>query len=99
MVSTQFLSPLEAAQRIAQRAREKRLSFNFSQQTLSEKSGVSLGVIKKFEQTGKISLESILKLALVLESLPDFLELFKPASQYPTLDTLLKQKTRKRGRK
>lgn len=97
---TMFLTPNEVAQETARRAREKRLALNFSQQSLSERSGVSLGVIKKFEHKGKISLESLLKLALVLDSLADFAELFKPktATQYPTLDALLKQKIRKRGR-
>ena len=96
-----FITPVEVAQEIAKRAQEKRLFFNYSQQSLSEKSGVSLGVIKKFERTGKISLESLLKLAVVLESLPDFSGLFKKTSgnQYPSLDTLLKQKSRKRGRR
>lgn len=100
MISTEYLSPSEIALEIARRAQEKRLSFNLSQKSLSERSGVSLGVIKKFENSGKISLESLIKLALVLESLRDFAELFKLKSshQYPSLDLLLKQKTRKRGR-
>ncbi len=95
-----FMTPVEVAREIATRAQEKRLSFNFSQQSLSEKSGVSLGVIKKFERTGKISLESLLKLAVVMDSLTEFIELFKktPDNLYPSLDALLKQKTRKRGR-
>ncbi|MEI8125988.1 MAG: helix-turn-helix transcriptional regulator [Parachlamydiaceae bacterium] len=86
---------------IAAKAKEKRLFFNFTQQTLSERSGVSFGVIKKFERTGKISLESLLKIALVLDSLAEFSALFtaKPLESYSTLDQLLKQKKRKRGRK
>ncbi len=49
----------------------------------------------------KISLESLLKLALVLDSLKDFMDVFKPKrpEDYLTLDDLLKQKTRKRGRR
>lgn len=101
MITTQFYTPPEIALQLANRARKKRLSFNLSQQSLSSRSGVSLGVIKKFERTGKISLESVLKLAIVLESLNDFSEVFKPKplTKAPTLDALLNQKTRKRGRK
>jgi len=43
-------SPFEMAKEIADKAQEKRLKLNLSQQTLSEKSGVSYGTLKKFEQ-------------------------------------------------
>ncbi len=49
-----------------------RLTLNLTQTGLSVRSGVSLGSIKRFESTGKISLESLLKLSLVLECLDDF---------------------------
>ena len=95
-----FFTPHEVCQKIAKAAKEKRLSLNFSQQTLSARSGVSLGTLKKFEQTGKISLESLLKIALVLDSLTDFMAVFKPIppENFLTMDQLLKQKVRKRGR-
>ncbi|MBS0358114.1 MAG: helix-turn-helix transcriptional regulator [Proteobacteria bacterium] len=95
-----FLMPQEVAKHIADAAREKRLSLNLSQQTLSERSGVSFGVVKKFERTGKISLESLLKIALVLGRLEEFFSLFKLTTpeELRTLDDVLKQKTRKRGR-
>ncbi len=85
---------------IAHRARVKRLALNLTQTTVAERSGVSLGVLKKFEHTGKISLESLLKLALVLEALNDFTTLFspKPLEAYSTLNELLQQKPRMRGR-
>ncbi|MGL5264249.1 MAG: helix-turn-helix domain-containing protein, partial [Candidatus Rhabdochlamydia sp.] len=81
-------------------AQKKRLSLNFSQQTLSDRSGVSLGVLKKFEQTGKISLESLLKIALVLGALEEFKDLFKQTKleHLTSLDELIKSKNRKRGR-
>ncbi len=96
-----FITPFEASQKLAQSAREKRLSLNLSQQSLSETSGVSYSVIKKFELTGKISLESLLKIASALGCLNDFLEVFKNDISLETtsLDELMKQKTRKRGRK
>lgn len=101
MITFPWMTPNDVAQEIALRCRERRLALNLSQQSLSERSGVSLGVLKKFERTSKISLESLLKLAMILDSLGDFSEVFKPTSsqKFPTLDVLLKQKTRKRGRK
>lgn len=97
---TEFYTPSEVAKHIAASAKKKRLSLNLSQHSLSERSGVSLSVLKKFERTGKISLESLLKIALVLGNLSDFADAFKPIplQMLPTLDSLLKQKTRKRGR-
>ncbi|MEI8300141.1 MAG: helix-turn-helix transcriptional regulator [Chlamydiota bacterium] len=96
-----FMTPMETAKHIATSARTRRLALNLSQQSLSERSGVSLSVIKKFERTGKISLESLLKLALALNGLDDFIKTFsKPIpEELPALDDLLKQTTRKRGRK
>ena len=86
---------------IAQKAQDKRLKLNLSQQTLSEKSGVSYGTLKKFEQKGQISLESLLKIALALGELDAFEHLFtKGDDALPSsLDELLDDHLRKRGRK
>jgi transcriptional regulator with XRE-family HTH domain len=101
MVSVFMMSPYEMGEHIAKQAQSKRLSLNLSQQTLSERSGVSYGVIKKFERSGKISLESLLKIAIILDCLEDFKDLFAPTKpeQYASLDELINDKARKRGRK
>lgn len=94
-------SPSELSQEIAQRVKQKRLSLDLSQKTLSERSGVSYGTLKKFEHSGQISLKSLLKIALSLNALDGFTALFseKKAEEFTSLDELLKDKTRKRGRK
>lgn len=101
MIPLNLLTPLEFLTQIAQNAKAKRLSLNLSQQNLSLRSGVSLGSIKRFERTGKISLESLLKLAWVLKSLESFNSLFAkaPLQSLPSIDAILKQIPRKRGRK
>jgi transcriptional regulator with XRE-family HTH domain len=101
MISLNFLTPLDYLTQIAKNAKSKRLSLNLTQQTLANRSGVSLGAIKRFESTGKVSLESLLKLALVLESLESFNSLFAPTplESLPSLDAILKHIPRKRGRK
>ena len=95
-----LMSPYDISIQIAKLAQAKRLSFNLSQHSLSERSGVSFGVIKQFERTGKISLESLLKIALLLGCLEEFTLLFKPMppQQVATLDELINEKKRKRGR-
>ena len=94
-------SPFEMTKEIAKKAQEKRLKLNLSQQTLSEKSGVSYGTLKKFEQKGQISLESLLKIAMALGEMDQFEHLFaKTDDQLPrSLDELLDDNPRKRGRK
>jgi transcriptional regulator with XRE-family HTH domain len=101
MISVIMMTPEEMRKAIASRARDLRLELNLSQQTLSEKSGVSYGSLKKFEQTGQISLESLLKLAVILGCMDDFKALFalKSAQEALSLDGLLENGKRKRGRK
>ncbi len=52
--------------------RERRRTLRYTQKELSLRSGVSLGSLKRFEHSGDISLESLLKLAFILECLGDF---------------------------
>lgn len=100
MISVFLMTPQRMAEHIAQQMRAKRLSLNFSQKSLAERSGVSFGTLKKFEQTGKISLESLLKLAVILDAFEEFKELFKKADpeSFTSIDALMKDKTRQRGR-
>ncbi|MHB8962588.1 MAG: helix-turn-helix domain-containing protein [Saccharofermentanales bacterium] len=59
-------TPQEITFSIARRMRVIRKRFKLSQIRLSEKSGVSLGSLKRFENTGEISLISMTKLAIIL---------------------------------
>jgi transcriptional regulator with XRE-family HTH domain len=101
MISIEILTPQEIQSKIAHAARSKRLALNLSQQTLAKKSAVSYAVLKKFEQTGQISLQSLLKLALALGSIDDFNALFLPNKPELalSLDELMQDNQRQRGRK
>ncbi|MCH9740808.1 MAG: helix-turn-helix transcriptional regulator [Epsilonproteobacteria bacterium] len=79
----------------------RRLEIGYTQDALSKRSGVSLGSLKRFESTGQISLESLLKIALILDALHEFESICsKPLKQPQTLDEiLLEEKKPKRGRK
>lgn len=91
----------ELMQDIALAAKARRLALNLTQMGLGLRSGVSLGTLKKFERTGKISLESLLNVAMALGATPEFESLFTAtaSSGVLSLDELLKQpKERKRGR-
>ena len=60
--------PSDILQETAQKHGALRKRHKLSQAELAERSGVSLGSIKRFEQTGKIAFESLLKLAHILWS-------------------------------
>jgi transcriptional regulator with XRE-family HTH domain len=87
----EFKIPSEIQQEIAHRARQRRKDLKLSQEDLATKSGVSFGSVKRFERTGKIALESLLKLALVIGSLNDFDQLFLPKESTLSLDEILKK--------
>ena len=61
-----LILPNELPLRLAGLIREGRIAQNLTQAQLSEQANVSLSVLKKFESSGKISLESFAKLAFVL---------------------------------
>ena len=52
---------------IAKRMAQLRKRRKISQKELAVRTGVSLGSLKLFEQSGEISLQSITKLAIALE--------------------------------
>lgn len=60
-------TPGEINKGIAERLVKIRKRRKISQKDLSVKSGVSLGSLKRFEQTGEISLISLTKLAIALD--------------------------------
>jgi transcriptional regulator with XRE-family HTH domain len=62
----------------AQNVAALRKELKWTQQNLADKSGVSYGSIKRFERLGKISFESLLKIAEVLNRLPEFETILLP---------------------
>ena len=64
--------PTDIMKELRVKFRARRKSLRLTQAELATRSGVSLGSLKRFEGSGQISLESLLKLALVLECLGDF---------------------------
>lgn len=60
-------TPGDINKKIAERIRTIRKRRKISQKELGEKSGVSLGSVKRFEQSGEISLLSLTKIAIALE--------------------------------
>lgn len=87
--------PSELLPEIAERVRTLRKSKKISQQVLAERSGVSYGSIKRFEGSGQISLESLLKVAFALNALSDFEKLFVPREVPKSLDDIIKSQNKR----
>ena len=66
----------ELNQKLAERVRNIRRRRSISQQKLADMSGVSYGSIKRFEQTGQISLLSLTRIAMALDITGELRNLF-----------------------
>ena len=82
---------LDIKQEISQRVRKRRREAKISQAELAQRSGVSLGSIKRFENSGEISLTSLLRISAVLGYENDFFKLFEHKN-YQSLDEILNAK-------
>ena len=69
-------TPSEIDKELAKRVKNIRKRKGYTQEELALKSNVSYGALKKFEQTGEISLKSLTKIALELDIARDIKELF-----------------------
>ena len=65
-------TPVEVSKALAEKHRTLRKQLKISQEEMAERSGVSLGSLKRFESMGKISLDSLLKLMHLLGRLNEF---------------------------
>ena len=70
-------TPADVLLKIAARAKQLRKQMGYSQSELAERSDISMGSLRRFEQSGKISFESLLKIALILNRLNDFAAIFE----------------------
>ena len=96
-----FISLSKVQRKIVENIRDRRLQMELTQEGLSERSGVPLSTLRKFEQKGVISLDSFLKILSVVGGLDEMIEALKPKQQhFKSIDEVLKSEektTRKLG--
>ena len=98
-----FVTVPKAQKILAEHVRTRRLAMNLTQAGLAERSGVALPTLRKFEQQGTLSLESFLKLLMVVGGLEEMMKAVQPAPiQFSSIDEVLAADNsttrRKRGR-
>ena len=98
-----FISLEKTQKKLVQNIRERRLLMELTQEGLSDRSGVPLSTLRKFEQKGLISLDSFLKILSVVGGLEEMLNVLKPIKpNFKAIDDVLKSEDeiiRKRGNK
>ncbi|MBD5131886.1 MAG: helix-turn-helix transcriptional regulator [Clostridiales bacterium] len=62
---------------LVKRVKLRRKELGITQRDMAQKSGVSFGSVRRFEETGDISLSSLVKIGHTIGCLQDFNELFK----------------------
>lgn len=96
-----FATPSKVQNKLTENARQRRLQMELTQEGLANRSGVPLPTLRKFEQKGTISLESYLKLQMVLGGLENILKATKvKETEFSSIDEVLDAdttSTRKRG--
>ncbi len=93
-----ILTPVEMAQAIAERCRRRRLALGFTRFQLAERAGVSSASLKRFERTGNVSFDALIRLAIALDATEGFDQLFSKKS-YQSLEEVIGEPTRQRGRR
>lgn len=85
--------PSEIQLEIAQKAKKLRKQEKLTQAELAAQAGITLASLKRFEQSGKISLDSLLKIAYRLNDIEAFENLFNLKNILPqSIDEILKSK-------
>ena len=90
-MNNQFLNqktPNEIAKDLAEKIKAHRKKLKISQEVLAQKSGVSLGSIKRFETKYEISLQSFIKIAITLGIDGDIENLFTTKT-YTSIDEVI----------
>ena len=95
-----LVSPSEMGKSLADRAKALRLLKGWTRNTLAQRAGVTTASLKRFETTGKASLELVLKIAHALARLEEFDKLLQPptAQSIEELERRVAKPLRKRGR-
>ena len=87
--------PADVLKETASKLSQLRKGLSLTQAEIADRSGVSLGSVKRFERSGKISLESFLKLLQIVGRLDEFSSLLEPLENRKKIEKLFSDSTRR----
>ncbi len=91
-------TPRSVLKNTAVKVRALRKQNKYSQLELADRSGVSLGSLKRFESTGLISLESFLKLLHILDRLEEFDAILQRSEDLAAIEKLFSNNTKMKAK-
>ncbi|CAN7593624.1 helix-turn-helix domain-containing protein [Rhizobium sp. LjRoot258] len=98
MFAFSMTSPAEVIRGLSERMKRRRIDGGLTQRDLAARAGVSYGSLRLFEETGKISLEALVRVAFALEGEAEFEHLFPPRPP-KTIDDVVDRPVRQRVRR
>ncbi|HEX4796008.1 MAG TPA: helix-turn-helix transcriptional regulator [Humisphaera sp.] len=92
-------TPASAQRMLADRVREARVGLGLKQSTLAARAGVALPTLRRFEQTGEVSLKHLTRICHALGRLDEFENILRPppAASMAELEARAALPRRKRG--
>jgi len=99
MLPFNLQTPREIQLILSKRIKRLRLINEWTQAELAERAGITLASLKRFESTGKISLERLSLIALALGRLNELMQLFEEPEIMTLSDIKKLTKKRQRGKR
>lgn len=101
MLPAELQTPGEIGRLLAGRVRALRLQRGWTQQEMADRAGLTLATYRRFERTGRIALERLLRIAVILDARAGFNQLFAtpPAQSLAELAERTRAPARQRGRR
>lgn len=91
-----FDTPKEICLETARKAVLRRKALHISQKELAGMTGVSFASIRRFETTGQISFESLVRIAISIDMKEDVKNLFNERKVYRTIQDVIDEANQKR---
>jgi transcriptional regulator with XRE-family HTH domain len=85
---SRLLSAPDVCRQVGERAARLRIDQGFRRADLAESTGVSVSTIARFERTGRVAFDVIVKIAIALRAEREFLSLFPPV-EFASIDDVI----------
>lgn len=98
MVALDLMTPGEVAGAVAERAQARRVAFGLTQAEVADRTGIGLSSLRRFESSGRIGFDALVRLAFVLDAVEPLGGLF-PEPAFRSVDEVVERPRWRRVRK